>query len=130
MKKSDVKPDRLWDPGSRHQVSKPDSFWIMIHRDETVLSHAKCIHQCLCLFYLPAAHLRSKKHHYHVRKKRKLDPACDQSQVPPAPPASAAGIVESVSEDSCGTVAPGCTETSQESSQDTRTTDKEVPVTV
>uniref|UniRef100_A0A8D0AHE8 tRNA isopentenyltransferase 1 n=2 Tax=Sander lucioperca TaxID=283035 RepID=A0A8D0AHE8_SANLU len=76
------------------------------------------------------AHLRSKKHHYHVRKKRKLDPACDQSQVPPAPPASAAGIVESVSEDSCGTVAPGCTETSQESSQDTRTTDKEVPVTV
>ncbi|XP_078124253.1 tRNA dimethylallyltransferase isoform X3 [Sander vitreus] len=76
------------------------------------------------------AHLRSKKHHYHVRKKRKLDPACDQSQVPPAPLASAAGTVESVSEDSYGTVAPGCTETSQESSQDTRTTDKEVPVTV
>ncbi|XP_039676878.1 tRNA dimethylallyltransferase isoform X2 [Perca fluviatilis] len=76
------------------------------------------------------AHLRSKKHHYHVRKKRKLDPAGDQAQVPPAPLASAAEIVESVSEDPCATVAPGCTETSQDSSQDARATDKEVPVTV
>ncbi|XP_032390665.1 tRNA dimethylallyltransferase isoform X2 [Etheostoma spectabile] len=72
------------------------------------------------------AHLRSKKHHYHIKKKRKLDPASGQSQVPPAPPE----IVDGVSEDPCVTVAPGCTETSQETSQDTRTTDKEVPVTV
>ncbi|XP_031710173.1 tRNA dimethylallyltransferase isoform X2 [Anarrhichthys ocellatus] len=75
------------------------------------------------------AHLKSKKHHYHVRKKRKSDPAGDQSQVTAAPPASAAGIVENVSKDSCAPVAPGCTETSQESSQDVRTSHKEVPVT-
>ncbi|XP_044027277.1 tRNA dimethylallyltransferase isoform X2 [Siniperca chuatsi] len=75
------------------------------------------------------AHLKSKKHHYHVRKKRKSDPACDQSEVTTAPPASAAEIAESLSKDSCATVAPGCSETSQESSQDTRTTHKEVPVT-
>ncbi|XP_029299368.1 tRNA dimethylallyltransferase isoform X2 [Cottoperca gobio] len=99
-------------------------------------------------------HLKSKKHHHHVRKKRKLDPACDQFQIPSAPPASAppasappasappasappvsappasAPPAESVSEDSCATVAPGCTETSQESSQDTGTTHKEIPVTL
>ncbi|XP_074469973.1 tRNA dimethylallyltransferase [Sebastes fasciatus] len=72
------------------------------------------------------AHLKSKKHHYHVRKKRKSDPACDQSQVSAAAPVSA---VESVSKDSRATVASGCTETSQESSPDARTTHKEVPVT-
>ncbi|KAM6903804.1 tRNA dimethylallyltransferase [Lycodopsis pacificus] len=75
------------------------------------------------------AHLKSKKHHYHVKKKRKSDPAGDQSQVTAAPPASAAGIVENVSKDSCAPVAPGCTETSPESSQDIGTSHKEVPVT-
>ncbi|XP_041811550.1 tRNA dimethylallyltransferase isoform X1 [Chelmon rostratus] len=74
------------------------------------------------------AHLKSKKHHYHVRKRRKPDPACDQSQVPAAPPASAAET-ESLSQDSCATVAPGCSETPQDSSGDIRTTRKEVPVT-
>ncbi|XP_073319271.1 tRNA dimethylallyltransferase isoform X2 [Pagrus major] len=76
------------------------------------------------------AHLKSKKHHYHVRKKLKSDPACDQTQVTAAPPASAAETEESLSEDSCATVASGCGETSLESSQDTRTTHKEVPVTL
>uniref|UniRef100_A0A671UIT7 tRNA dimethylallyltransferase n=1 Tax=Sparus aurata TaxID=8175 RepID=A0A671UIT7_SPAAU len=71
------------------------------------------------------AHLKSKKHHYHVRKRMKSDPACDQPQVPAAPPASAAETAESLSEDSCATVASGCGETSLESSQDTRTTHKE-----
>ncbi|XP_076610491.1 tRNA dimethylallyltransferase isoform X2 [Chaetodon auriga] len=75
------------------------------------------------------AHLKSKKHHYHVRKKRKPDPACDQCQVTTAPPASAADAVESLSKDSCDTVAPGCAETSQDSSQDIMTTHKEVAVT-
>lgn len=74
---------------------------------------------------LPAAHLKSKKHHYHVRKRMKSDPACDQPQVPAAPPASAVETAESLSEDSCATVASGCGETSLESSQDTRTTHKE-----
>ncbi|XP_035537865.1 tRNA dimethylallyltransferase-like [Morone saxatilis] len=75
------------------------------------------------------AHLKSKKHHYHVRKKQKSDPACDQSQVTTAPPASEAEIEENLSKDSCAAVAPGCSETSLESSQDTRTTHKKVPVT-
>ncbi|XP_051245423.1 tRNA dimethylallyltransferase isoform X2 [Dicentrarchus labrax] len=75
------------------------------------------------------AHLKSKKHHYNVRKKRKSDPACDQSQVTTAPPASAAVIEENLSKDSCAAVAPGCSETSLESSPDTRTTHKKVPVT-
>ncbi|XP_035490443.1 tRNA dimethylallyltransferase isoform X1 [Scophthalmus maximus] len=65
------------------------------------------------------AHLKSKKHHYHVRKKRRTDPACDPSQYP------AAG--EARSED---TAAPGGTDTCQETSQDTGTTHKEVPVTL
>ncbi|XP_040908785.1 tRNA dimethylallyltransferase isoform X2 [Toxotes jaculatrix] len=68
------------------------------------------------------AHLKSKKHHYHVRKKRKSDPAPDQSQCTAAAPASAG---ETLSKDTCAPVAPGCSETSQESSQDTRTTHKE-----
>ncbi|XP_038580645.1 tRNA dimethylallyltransferase isoform X2 [Micropterus salmoides] len=74
------------------------------------------------------AHLKSKKHHYHVRKKRKSEPVCDQSQVTTAPPPSAAEIAESLSKDSGATVASGCSETSQESSQDTRRTHEEVPV--
>lgn len=85
----------------------------------------KCLLQHPILLPLPAAHLKSKKHHYHVRKRMKSDPACDQPQVPAAPPASAAETAESLSEDSCATVASGCGETSLESSQDTRTTHKE-----
>ncbi|XP_058475626.1 tRNA dimethylallyltransferase isoform X2 [Solea solea] len=53
------------------------------------------------------AHLKSKKHHYHVRKKRKTDPACDQIT---------AGD-ETFSEDAVA-------------SQDARTTREEVPVTL
>ncbi|KAM6974333.1 tRNA dimethylallyltransferase [Tautogolabrus adspersus] len=64
------------------------------------------------------AHLKSKKHHYHVRKKRKSEPPSDQSQVTPALPDSAAQISESRSK------------VSQESSQDIRTTQQEVPVTL
>nr|XP_046273296.1 tRNA dimethylallyltransferase [Scatophagus argus] len=75
------------------------------------------------------AHLKSKKHHHHVRKKRKLDSACGQSQLSTAPPASAAETADSLSKDSCATVAPGCGEPSEESSPDTVTTHKEVPVT-
>ncbi|XP_023138785.2 tRNA dimethylallyltransferase isoform X2 [Amphiprion ocellaris] len=71
------------------------------------------------------AHLKSKKHHYHVRKKRKPDPAGDQSLITSAPPVSAA---ETPSEDCGAAVAPGCSETSPDSSRDTRTTNKEVPV--
>uniref|UniRef100_UPI0037E843A3 tRNA dimethylallyltransferase n=1 Tax=Semicossyphus pulcher TaxID=241346 RepID=UPI0037E843A3 len=59
------------------------------------------------------AHLKSKKHHYHVRKKRKSDPTCDQSQVSSAPPDSAAETSESHSRDSCAAVTP-----SQDSTQD------------
>ncbi len=83
----------------------------------------------LCLFSLLAVHLKSKKHRYHVKKKRMSDPAWDQSQVATAPPASAAESVESLSKDSCAAVAPGCSEASQESPQDTGTTREEVPVT-
>ncbi|XP_041822914.1 tRNA dimethylallyltransferase isoform X3 [Melanotaenia boesemani] len=70
------------------------------------------------------AHLKSKKHHYHVRKKRKSDPGCD---LPSSPPVS---VGETPSEVSCAAVALGCSETSQDSSKDTRTTHKEVPVTL
>ncbi|KAG7245159.1 hypothetical protein INR49_023725 [Caranx melampygus] len=67
------------------------------------------------------AHLKSKKHHYHVRKKRKSDLTCDKSQSTAAAPASTG---ETLSKDtSCAPVAPGCSE----NSQDTRTTHKEVP---
>ncbi|KAM7383946.1 hypothetical protein PAMA_011346 [Pampus argenteus] len=72
------------------------------------------------------AHLNSKKHHFHVRKKRKLDSACERSQDPgpAAPPASAAETVESLSKDACAAAA------SQEASQeDSRTAHKNVPVT-
>ncbi|XP_042363040.1 tRNA dimethylallyltransferase isoform X2 [Plectropomus leopardus] len=68
------------------------------------------------------AHLKSKKHHYHVRKKRKCDQGSEQA--PEAPPVSAAGTVESVSGDPCAAVAPGAADTSQES---VRTTHREVP---
>ncbi|XP_028255233.1 tRNA dimethylallyltransferase isoform X2 [Parambassis ranga] len=69
------------------------------------------------------AHLKSKKHHHHVRKKRKPDPGCERPQSTRPAPVSAA---EAPSEGSCATVAPGCSETSQDSSRDTRTTHKEV----
>ncbi|XP_069032064.1 tRNA dimethylallyltransferase [Embiotoca jacksoni] len=72
------------------------------------------------------AHLKSKKHHYHVRKKRKSDPTCDQPHSSPAPPVPAG---ETLSEDSCAAVAPGCSQTSQDSCKDARTTREEVPVT-
>lgn len=72
------------------------------------------------------AHLKSKKHRYHLKKRRKSDPACDQPQSSSAPPISAG---ETLSKDSCATVAPGCSEASQDSPKDTRTTHKEVPVT-
>lgn len=56
------------------------------------------------------AHLKSKKHHYHVRKKRKSEsPACDRSPATAAPPTS--GVEENVLRDSCATVAPGDTDT-------------------
>ncbi|XP_030596940.1 tRNA dimethylallyltransferase isoform X1 [Archocentrus centrarchus] len=71
------------------------------------------------------AHLKSKKHHHHVRKKRKSDPSCDQSQSTSSPSDS---VGETLSKDSCDTVAPGCGEhTSQVSSG---TTHEEVPVTL
>ncbi len=82
------------------------------------------------LFSSSAAHLKSKKHHYHVRKKRKSDPACDQSHVTAAHPVCGAETAERLSSDSCVTVAPGIRETSQESSHDTTKTHKEVPVTL
>lgn len=80
--------------------------------------------ECL-LSSVPTAHLKSKKHHYHVRKKRKSDPSCDQSQRTSAPSDSAG---ETLSKDSCDTVAPGSgDQTSQDS---TGTTHEEVPVTL
>ncbi|XP_059205947.1 tRNA dimethylallyltransferase [Centropristis striata] len=62
------------------------------------------------------AHLKSKKHHYHVRKKRKTDPDGDQVT------SAAQESVDGVSQDSAAAaaVAPGCTETSQDSSPNTR----------
>ncbi|XP_029920042.1 tRNA dimethylallyltransferase isoform X2 [Myripristis murdjan] len=68
------------------------------------------------------AHLKSKKHHYHVRKKRKLDDAA-------VPPASSVETAPCLSQDTSSVVAPGCGE-SEESSRDSRPTDKEVPVTL
>ncbi|XP_011607342.2 tRNA dimethylallyltransferase isoform X1 [Takifugu rubripes] len=68
------------------------------------------------------AHLKSKKHRYHVKKRKRSDPAGDQSQVSSAPP-----VCAGLSEDASATVA--CSETSQESSQDDRTIHKGVPVT-
>ncbi|CAJ1083742.1 tRNA dimethylallyltransferase [Xyrichtys novacula] len=47
-----------------------------------------------------AAHLKSKKHHYHVRKKRKSDPPSDQSHVTPAPSDCTAETSKSPSKDS------------------------------
>ncbi|KAK2921300.1 tRNA dimethylallyltransferase isoform X2 [Channa argus] len=72
------------------------------------------------------AHLKSKKHHFHVRKKRKTDLDCEQSQSTAAPPAPSG---ETLSKDSCVAVAPSCSETSQESPQQTKTTHTEQPVT-
>ncbi|XP_071394794.1 tRNA dimethylallyltransferase [Centroberyx affinis] len=76
------------------------------------------------------AHLKSKKHHYHVRKKRKCDPAPDQPQGTTVPLVSAVETADCLSQDTSTTVAPGYSETSEESSQDTKPTDKEVPVTL
>uniref|UniRef100_A0A665TGS3 tRNA dimethylallyltransferase n=1 Tax=Echeneis naucrates TaxID=173247 RepID=A0A665TGS3_ECHNA len=72
------------------------------------------------------AHLKSKKHHYHVRKKRKSDPACEQPQCAGA----SASTPETLSENTTrALVAPGCSETAQDSSQETRTTHKDATVT-
>ncbi|XP_072227044.1 tRNA dimethylallyltransferase isoform X2 [Leuresthes tenuis] len=70
------------------------------------------------------AHLKSKKHYYHIRKKRKSDPGCDPPQSARVPAVSAE---QTSSEDA--PVALGCSETSQDSSKDTRTTHKEAPET-
>ncbi|XP_068603439.1 tRNA dimethylallyltransferase [Brachionichthys hirsutus] len=70
-----------------------------------------------------AAHLKSRKHHYHVKKRRKSD----HPHVPASPPSSAETLL---SKDSySAAVAPGYSETSQESFRDARTTHEEVPVT-
>ncbi|CAL9691312.1 unnamed protein product [Knipowitschia caucasica] len=61
------------------------------------------------------AHLKSKKHYYHVKKKRKIDEGDNQSRS------------QEVSQDSAP--APGCTESLQESSPDTRAAHTQVPVT-
>ncbi|KAK2830148.1 hypothetical protein Q5P01_018079 [Channa striata] len=53
------------------------------------------------------AHLKSKKHHFHVRKKRKTDVDCKQAQSATAAPAPSG---ETLSKDSCATVAPSCSE--------------------
>ncbi|KAM9838181.1 tRNA dimethylallyltransferase [Aulostomus maculatus] len=70
------------------------------------------------------AHLNSKKHHYHVRKKRKSDCATDQS------PRLASGSQTTPSKDTCAAVATDSSATSQESSPDTRTTHKKESVTL
>ncbi|KAM6899824.1 tRNA dimethylallyltransferase [Xenentodon cancila] len=70
------------------------------------------------------AHLKSKRHNYHVRKKRKSDPGCDEAQSASAPPIC---VEETPSEDFGAAVAPGCSETSQDASKDTRTTNEGVP---
>lgn len=61
------------------------------------------------------AHLKSKKHRYHV-KKRKCEQTCSQSQ-----------SAEGLSEDS--SVAPGCSELSPKSSPNARTAPTQVPIT-
>lgn len=68
------------------------------------------------------AHLKSKKHRSHVKKRKRSDPDGDQSQVSSAPP-----VCAGLSDNASATVA--CSETSQESSQDGRTIHKGVPVT-
>uniref|UniRef100_A0A672GUJ6 tRNA dimethylallyltransferase n=1 Tax=Salarias fasciatus TaxID=181472 RepID=A0A672GUJ6_SALFA len=68
------------------------------------------------------AHLNSKKHQYHVKKRRRSDSACDQSH------SSGAAAGEPFSEDPGAPVAPGCSQSSQDSSTDSTTTHKEVPV--
>ncbi|XP_017276434.1 tRNA dimethylallyltransferase [Kryptolebias marmoratus] len=60
------------------------------------------------------AHLKSKKHHYHTRKKRKLDPGCDPPQSACAPPVPAGN--------------PSEDETCRDSPGDTRTVRADVPV--
>lgn len=64
-----------------------------------------------------AAHLKSKKHYYHVKKKRKTEENGSQSQ----------SQSSDVSEDS--SVAPGCSGLSQDLSPDVRTAHAQVPVT-
>uniref|UniRef100_A0A1A8KCA1 tRNA dimethylallyltransferase n=1 Tax=Nothobranchius kuhntae TaxID=321403 RepID=A0A1A8KCA1_NOTKU len=67
------------------------------------------------------AHLKSKKHHYHLRKKGKSDPSCGLSQIPiPAE--------EIPSEDTGAAGAERRGETSQDSSADTRTAQTNGPV--
>uniref|UniRef100_A0A1A7WDG2 tRNA dimethylallyltransferase n=2 Tax=Iconisemion striatum TaxID=60296 RepID=A0A1A7WDG2_9TELE len=67
------------------------------------------------------AHLKSKKHHYHLRKKRKSDPGCDLFQIPiPAE--------ETPPEDSGGAGSEHRDEASQDSAEDTRTAQTEGPV--
>uniref|UniRef100_A0A8C6SZX9 tRNA dimethylallyltransferase n=1 Tax=Neogobius melanostomus TaxID=47308 RepID=A0A8C6SZX9_9GOBI len=64
-----------------------------------------------------AAHLKSKKHYYHVKKKRKTEKTGSQSQSPSV----------DVSEDS--SVSPGCSGPSHESPPSVRTAHAQVPVT-
>lgn len=73
----------------------------------------------LKFFLFSAAHLKSKKHHYHVKKKKKCESTGEQSQVSSAPPDSAGP-----------SASDGCSHTSQEPSQDSRTTHKGVAVSV
>ncbi|KAM6958902.1 tRNA dimethylallyltransferase [Aplochiton taeniatus] len=61
------------------------------------------------------AHLKSKKHHYHVKKKRKLDPGNDQAQRTAAPPSP---TEECLTQDSPSTLAPGSKEASGKSLRD------------
>lgn len=64
-----------------------------------------------------AAHLKSKKHGHHLKKKRKTEETISQSQ----------SQTSEASEDTV--VAPGCSGPSQESSPDVRTAHAQVPVT-
>ncbi|KAM4630513.1 tRNA dimethylallyltransferase isoform 3-T3 [Polymixia lowei] len=76
------------------------------------------------------AHLKSKKHHYHVRKRKKPDLASDQPQGLQGTPSPPSSTVECLSQDSSTTVVPGSGEASPESAQVTRPTVNEVPVTL
>uniref|UniRef100_A0A8C5EN27 tRNA dimethylallyltransferase n=1 Tax=Gouania willdenowi TaxID=441366 RepID=A0A8C5EN27_GOUWI len=68
------------------------------------------------------AHLKSKKHQHHVRKKRKYDPSCDESK--------STDTEETLSKHLCAPVASGCRETAQDHSENTRTAHEEVPAEV
>ncbi|XP_056154695.1 tRNA dimethylallyltransferase [Lampris incognitus] len=73
------------------------------------------------------AHLKSKKHYNHVRKRRKTDPTSVQPQATSSPPTSS---VECLSQDNSAIASPGSSQASGESSTDTRFTDKEIPATL